>query len=195
MGFDEWRAVDTLELHGERFGCGKFGLSWCGDVQTRVGQGAALASADGGDAGRGYHGNAYSENARTAATADGEMRAASTFSGIPDSRDVANLDPTAVQTTGITIRVSKDHASTLTSANAAQFKTTGALDLYSSRPAGGQMAALSRAEVFYDRIAARADGRTELASLYNPYWRVRLVAPTASDKVFSAALQGGLALP
>ena len=195
IGFDEWRAVDTLELHGERFGCGKFGLSWCGDVQTRVGQGAALASADGGDAGRGYHGNAYSENARTAATADGEMRAASTFSGIPDSRDVANLDPTAVQTTGITIRVSKDHASTLTSANAAQFKTTGALDLYSSRPAGGQMAALSRAEVFYDRIAARADGRTELASLYNPYWRVRLVAPTASDKVFSAALQGGLVLP
>ena len=195
IGFDEWRAVDTLELHGERFGCGKFGLSWCGDVQTRVGQGAALASADGGDAGRGHHGNAYSENARTAATADSEMRAASTFSGIPDSRDVANLDPTAVQTTGITIRVSKDHASTLTSANAAQFKTTGALDLYSSRPAGGQMAALSRAEVFYDRIAARADGRTELASLYNPYWRVRLVAPTASDKVFSAALQGGLALP
>ncbi len=195
IGFDEWRAVDTLELHGERFGCGKFRLSWCGDVRVPVGQGAALASADGSDAGRGYHGNAYAENATTAGVADSEMRSAPRFSGIPDSRDVADLDPDRVQTTGVTVRVTKNHASTLTSNNAAQFKTTGALDLYGNRPAGGQLAAMSRAEVFFDRIAPRADGKSELASLYNPYWRVRLVAPTLADQAYSAALQGGLALP
>jgi hypothetical protein len=197
IGFDEWRAVDTLELHGERFGCGKWGLSWCGDVQRPIGWGAAMASRSGSDEGRGYHGNAYGENAATAASADSEIRpmGLGSFTGIPDSFDLRELDPAREQLTGITVRVSKAHASTLTSGNAAQFRTTGALDLYGNRPAGGQLAAMSRAEVFYDRIAARADGKTELASLFNPYWRVRLVAPTAADKAFSAALQGGLVLP
>jgi len=195
IGFDEWRAVDTLELHGERFGCGKWGLSWCGDVQVPVGWGAAMASRSGSDDARGYHGNAYRENAATAGRADSEMRAIGSFSGIPDSHDVRELDPDKEQVSGITVRVSKAHAATLTSGNAAQFKTSGALGLYRARPAGGQMAAMSRAEIFYDRIAARADGKTELASLFNPYWRVRLVAPTADDKTFSAALQDGLVSP
>ena len=200
IGFDEWRAVDTLELHGQTWTCTRRIWfvrvpTWCDDVQIPTGWGFQRADSGGDDAGRGYHGNAYSENPRTAATAESEMRPALTFRGIPDSRDMADLGHTAAITTGITVRVSKSHASTLTSANAAQFKTTGALDLYSSRLAGGQMAALSRAEIYFDRTAARADGKTELASLFNPYWRVRLVSPTVEDKAFSAALQAGLALP
>jgi len=197
IGFDEWRAVDTLELHGRRFGCGRFGLSWCDDIQTPIGWGAVNVNTGGGDAGRGHHGNAYGENERTAGIADSDMREPKTytFSGIPASRDLRNLDPKAERSTHLTMLVSKSQGALMTSGGAAQAKPAGDLALFNDKPAGGQLMALSRAEVFFDRIAARADGKSEVASLYNPYWRVRLVAPTAGDKAYAAAKQGGLALP
>ncbi|MCV2365040.1 apolipoprotein N-acyltransferase [Paucibacter sp. DJ1R-11] len=197
IGFDEWRAVDTLELHGRRFGCGKFGISWCDDIQTPIGWGAVNVNAGGGDAGRGHHGNAYGENGRTAGIADSDMREPLiyNFSGIPTSRDLRDLDAKAERSTRLTMLVSKSQAALMTSGGAAQAKPAGALALFDDKPAGGQLMALARAEVFFDRIAARADGKTEIASLYNPYWRVRLVAPTAGDKLYAATKQGGLALP
>jgi apolipoprotein N-acyltransferase len=197
IGLDEWRGVDTLELHGQRFGCGKFGLSWCDDIKTPIGWGGIEVDAGGGDAGAGYHGNAYAENATTASKADSVMRSPDYgyFSGIPTSQEIKDVDPASDNTTGITIRVSKSHTDTLTSANAASAAPSGRLAIFGDHPAGGKIAALSRAQVFFDRIAARADGKSELGSLYNPYWRVRLVAPTAADRAYAATQQGGLGLP
>lgn len=197
VGYDEWRAVDTLELHGQRFGCGRFGLSWCDDIRTPVGWGAVNVNAGSGDQGAGYHGNAYGENPTTADRADEDMQepAYYSFSGLPDSRDLRNVEPDAPLDTGITILVSKDHADTLTSGGAAQARPSGALALFNDRPAGARIAALSRASVFFDRLTPRADGKTEIASVYNPYWRVRLVAPTAADRAEAALSQGGLLMP
>jgi apolipoprotein N-acyltransferase len=197
VGFDEWRAVDTLELHGQRFGCGRFGLSWCDDIRTPVGWGAVNVNAGGGDAGAGYHGNAYGENPTTADKADEDMQepAYYSFSGLPDSRDLRDVQPDAALDTGITILVSKDHADTLTSGGAAQARPSGALALFNDRPAGARIAALSRASIFFDRLTLRADGKAEIASVYNPYWRVRLVAPTAADRAEAALSQGGLLMP
>ncbi len=197
VGFDEWRAVDTLELHGRRFGCGRFGLSWCDDIQTPIGWGAVNVNAGGGDAGAGYHGNAYAENGRTAGRADSAMEEPAVYSyhGIPASQELANLDPAAGRTTSVTVMVTKRHADTLTSGGAALAKPSGQLALFGARPAGASMVALSRAQVFFDRTDARADRREEIGSLYNPYWRVRLVAPTFADRGFAAAQQGGLLLP
>jgi apolipoprotein N-acyltransferase len=197
VGYDEWRAVDTLELHGQRFGCGRFGLSWCDDIRTPVGWGAVNVNAGGGDAGAGYHGNAYGENPTTADKADEDMQEPGyySFSGLPDSRDLRDVEPDAALDTGITILVSKDHADTLTSGGAARARPSGALALFNDRPAGARIAALSRASVFFDRLTPRADGKAEIASVYNPYWRVRLVAPTAADRAEAALSQGGLLMP
>jgi apolipoprotein N-acyltransferase len=198
IGFDEWRAVDTLELHGRRFGCGRFGLSWCSDIQTPIGWGAVNVNDGSGDSGRGHHGNAYVENRRTAGIADSAMEEPGSYnySGIPASQELANLDSDAERTTGVSVLVRKRHADTLTSASAAQARPSGqTAALFADQPAGARMIALSRAQVFFDRIETRADGREEIGSLYNPYWRVRLVAPLAADKAFAAAQQGGLALP
>lgn len=197
IGYDEWRGIDTLELHGQRFGCGKLGLSWCGDVQIPIGWGGVNVNAGGGDAGHGYHGNAYGENGRTASNADSDMRepAYYHFSGLPDVRELKNLDPKADISTGLTILMSKDHADTTTSGGAAVAKPGGRLAQFGDKPSGGKLMALSRAQIYFDRIAARADGKTEIGSLYNPYWRVRLVAPTAGDKAYAAAQQGGMVLP
>lgn len=196
-GFDEWRAVDTLELHGQRFGCGRFGLSWCDDIRRPIGWGAVEVDAGGADRGAGYHGNAYSENPTTAQRADSAMTTPqyASFSGIPDSREIADVDPRHEVSTGITIRVVKSQADTLTSGNAALATPSGRMAVFNDHPAAGRMAALSRAQVFFDRIASRADGKEEIGSLYNPYWRVRLVAATAADKAYAATRQAGLVLP
>ncbi len=197
IGYDEWRAVDTLELHGRKFGCGRFGTSWCSDIERPIGWDAAMVSLSGSDDGPGYHGNAYEENATTASEADSAMGtpAYAYFTGIPDSRELRKLDPDDDITTGITVRVHKAQSPTLTSGNALQAESSGDLALFSDYPANGQIAALSRAQVFFDRIAERRDGKTEIGSLYNPYWRVRLVAPTVADKAYAASRQSGLSLP
>jgi hypothetical protein len=195
VGFDEWRAVDTLELHGRSFGCGFFGTSWCRDMRQPIGWGAAQVNAGGGDAGAGFHGNAYGENSNTAynmADPDMVFPATAVFRGLPASTELARLDAEAV--TAITVHTSKKHSATLTSGNAAKAKPSGRLELFDDRPAGAQLAALSRAQVYFDRIAARADAKEEVGSLYNPYWRVRLVSPTVSDKADAALKQAGLTL-
>ena len=164
-------------------------MGW-GAVNVNVNDGS-------GDAGAGYHGNAYRENATTADNADEDMQEPGYyhFSGLPDSRDLRNVEADAPLDTGITILVSKQHQDTLTSGGAAQARPSGELALFNDRPAGQRMAALSRASVFFDRIASRADGKTEIANVYNPFWRVRLVAPTAADRAEAALSQGGLLLP
>lgn len=197
VGLDEWRAVDTLELHGERFGCGKLGTSWCGDVRQPIGWGAISVGSGGGDARAGQHGNAHAENPRTAREAESGMVSPprATFHGIPDSWGLADLDPAREITTGITVRVSKAHARTLTSGNAARVQPSGRLALFDNPHAAGQIEALARAQIFFDRIANRVDGKHEVGSLFNPYWRVRLVATTAADKAYAATRQAGLSVP
>lgn len=198
IGYDEWRAMDTLELHGQRFGCGKFGLSWCDDIQRPVGWAAVQVKASsGGGSGTGYHGNAYGENGRTANKAEDEMEepGLTVFRGLPSARELRDFSSGADLTTGITILVTKNHAAMMTSGGMAQAKPAGDLALFDDKPAGAKMAALARAQVFFDRIAPRADGKTEIGSLYNPYWRVRLVAPMLADRAWAATKQGGMALP
>jgi hypothetical protein len=196
VSFDEWRAMDTLELHGRRRR-GFFG-GWRRDIQRPIGWGAVNVNQGVGNAaGRGFHGNAYGENPRTAGIAETTMVQPPqyNFRGLPGSQELSNLDANAGRTTGITIAVSKQQASLLTSGGRAQARPSGQLAMFDARPAGGQMMSLSRAEVFFDRVDTRAGNRTEIGSLHNPYWRVRLVAVTAADRSFSAAQQGGLLLP
>jgi apolipoprotein N-acyltransferase len=193
VGYDEWRGIDTLELHGRNWGCGSLGVKWCDDIEQPVGWGGMIASSN-GDEGPGYHGNAYGENETTAERAEDDPYTVD-YTGLPATRDLDDLEEDAELDTGITIMVEKAHADTRTSGNGALARPSGRLDVFGERPAGQKLIALSRASVYFDRIAARADGKTEIASAYNPYWRVRLVAPTAGDKAYAATQQNGLFLP
>lgn len=199
VGYDEWRAVDTLENHGQRFGCGKGGMSWCGDVQEPIAWGATEVNAGDGDQGPGYHGNSYGENPRTSKVADSNMLhlndQGAIFSGLPTTRDLRDLEA-ADPRTGITIRVAKSRNHLRTSGSGVSIvQPSGRLAQFGANAPGGEMAALSRAEVFFERPVARDDGKEELPNLFNPYWQVRLVSPTTSDKLYAAARQGGLLLP
>ena len=67
--------------------------------------------------------------------------------------------------------------------------------MFGDHPVRGIVAALSRATVYFDRVAPRVDGKPEIDSLYNPYWRVHLSAPTLADRAYADTKQGGLLLP
>jgi len=57
--------------------------------------------------------------------------------------------------------------------------------------AGGRIWALGTAEVYFHRPAAAPD-RIEYASLWNPYWHVRMVPTPAGQQLAALALiQGG----
>ena len=50
--------------------------------------------------------------------------------------------------------------------------------------AGGRLWSLSAAQVYFRRPAGEAVGQ-EYASLYSPYWQVRLVEPTAAQRALA----------
>ncbi len=113
------------------------------------------------------------------------------FTGLPaieDIRDTGAADPRA----GISVYATRPPH---TGKGPSGVGPGGRLAVFDATVPGGRMAALARAEVFFDRPDARADGREEYGSTFAPYWRARLVAPVASDNAYVAARQGGVLLP
>ncbi|MBS0399018.1 MAG: hypothetical protein JSR95_10105, partial [Proteobacteria bacterium] len=113
------------------------------------------------------------------------------FTGLPaieDIRDTGAADPRA----GISVYATRPPH---TGKGPSGVGPGGRLAVFDATVPGGRMAALARAEVFFERPDARADGREEYGSTFAPYWRARLVAPVASDNAYVAARQGGVLLP
>ncbi len=195
IDYDEWRAMDTLEHEGQRLRKGRW--RW---TRTSLAWGAASARGEDAGGGRGDHGGSYRDNSQTSTLyAEPAMTdlasVGSRFSGLPTSRELADLGRDARYTTGVTVRLSKPrHAMRLSGGNS-NVEPRGRLRQFDSTPPGDEMAALARAEVFFDRSTPRGDGKREYPSLYSPYWQVRLTNPTASDRAWAAARQGGVALP
>lgn len=119
------------------------------------------------------------------------------FVGLPAIHDLSDTDvpedPRGPRF-GVSVLVSKPVSTTLTSGGAAVARPSGRLAAFDAPGARDQLTALSRAEVLFER-PPRADGRVEYASLYQPYWQVRLVRPTEQDRIEAAARHGGVGLP
>lgn len=119
------------------------------------------------------------------------------FAGLPAVHDLSDLsvsEDAYGPRFGVSVLVSKPLSATLTSGGAAQARPSGRLAAFNAPGARDRVTALSRAEVLFER-PPRADGRREYASLYQPYWQVRLVRPTDADRIEAAARQGGVGLP
>jgi hypothetical protein len=85
----------------------------------------------------------------------------------------------------------------LARSEAANLRTAARLGFGSGRMAlaeplaGGRLWALGTAEVYFHRPAAAPD-RIEYASLWNPYWQVRMAPTPAGQQLAALALiQGG----
>lgn len=187
--------------------------------EARFGYGAATVynTQVGSSGDTGYHGNAPGENPRTYDMAMSEIEdltssvsgGGSTFggmiggalggmfgsgiySGLPKYRDIADLSKTA-PTIGLAVEVAKDGNAVRTSGNAGI--GTARLQLADCL-AGGNINKLTKAEVYFkhpDTYAGYGDKFhrvEEYGSLFNPYWQVRLIQPSAAEQAGSLLGKG-----
>ncbi len=200
IGYDEWRALDTLEHEGQRLRRTSWGWRWRWRRTPIAGAAASLGASGEADPRRGIHGNSYRDNAITSARlAEPSMvalrSAGARFSGLPATHDLRQLGVDGAQRSGLTLRVAKRRERLRTSGGSSIIQPAGRLQQFDRPIPSREMAAIARAEVFFDRPHPRSDGRTELPSLYSPFWQVRLANPTAADHAWASVRQGGLFLP
>lgn len=184
LGEYTWRGVDTLSLH----------LNLLFDhVETPLGWGAGeqrrrLVTQ------RGEHGGSLSRNPRASRLATRGIRVAQTYQGIPEIRDVVSPGKTGPRTLSYSVALQLP-ATAISTADRllmpAGLRTLDG-DIAGVEPqfAGNALHALGSAEIYFQRPAARRDGRQEHPSLFNPYWQVRLAATSATDRNLTAAANG-----
>lgn len=189
VGLDEWRAMDTASLHTWTFSIHLFSTS-CDEDETPLGS----ASQGAGNSSNGWdNGFAGSRSDNPVASA----YASSTdwqYSGLPKFYDLkqsvlqASADSPPLLRFAIRLTRTKDQART--SEGRSGVKPSGRLARFDSHLASDVLAAVSTSEVFFRRPLPRDDGKTELASLFNPYWQVHLVSTSNADIAKAIALGG-----
>jgi hypothetical protein len=111
------------------------------------------------------------------ATTGGASTSNWTYSGIPSyleltSEALQSSDPRLVY--AVQLRRSLDQTST--SEGRSAVRNSARINPYKAESvANDSLYSLAGVEVFFQRPTARADGQTELPSLFNPYWQVHLV--------------------
>lgn len=172
IGLDEWRASDNLvfkERYFRRWRC-----------RTRyIGLGSGNTSARKGGVGN-YSGFS--------------SRSWPQYTGIPDFYDLAVLNTTN-PSLKLTVKLVRD---------ANQIKTGDARsdiravndgnelnpNRFLTKLKGNKMQAMAASEVFFERPVSAPNARgQELASLFNPFWQVRLIQPDASEVTAHATTQ------
>lgn len=199
--FDRWEAADTLSLHDWRYRRSFFGFGSCRQVEALpLGWGASEAydpsadqpvGIDESGAGPGFPGALLANpgdvrhNGAAASLAEAEISGAgypgfAAYSGIAEVRDLdhaALADP----------RFPVSRVAVLARVDADDVRTANRLDVGVGRLrlaenyAGNRLWALGAAEVYFRRPSG-APARIEYASLYSPYWQVRLVEPSAAQR-------------
>jgi hypothetical protein len=186
LDFETWRAVDTLSMHtrsGLLFGRMReqLPLAWGG---AETGRFSALP---------GVHGGSARLNPRATRLATAALRRQPAYLGLPSLRDVSVAQRERLAPPRIVVRAALSAAAVAGSGRV--LAGAAATDLRGRRfatgaPAAGEAYAVAAAEVRFVRLVPRADGARELGSLYNPYWRARLAAPSAAERLLAASADG-----
>ena len=177
LGFEQWRAVDTLSLHA------RSGVL-LGRWRERVPVGWGAAANGRSSVARGSFGATARVNPRATRLANAGLRELRSYRGLPALSD---LSPRALQperpSRRWVIRTARRVGSLRTSATVLRVARSPASSV-------DRLFSMAAAEVRFERRIARADGRLERGSLYNPYWRARLSAVTAGERISAAAADG-----
>lgn len=180
LGLDEWRAMDTLSAWqwrpGRFFGCRR--------GENPTGWGGRSAGEDSGDGGTGYYDGAPSENPGAAALATLSSTAWN-YRGLPAFHDLSDSAMKAADPRlQLAIRVRRERTETLSSEGRSAIRGGSRLNNYQAALGNGDdLVAVSASEAFFERDASHRDnvhgqGRgkpVEVASLFNPFWQVRLI--------------------
>ena len=186
IGFDTWRAIETLAIHQRRYIF--FGrmretlpIAWSG-----VENGARTAL-------RGTHGGAFSVNRRTATLAERQTRRRSSYLGLPSMWDLSASQRAYFSPPIIIVRLALRDADRKGARSSWGFDAVQDLE-GRAVPLGGRsplpMIVEAAATATFHRSEPRADGAREEPSLYNPYWRPRLSSTSVVDRLQLAVLDG-----
>jgi len=178
---DRWQGVDTLSFHQRslRFlRCREseaLPLAW-GAVEA----GAVTGTVTGGAGDIGINPDAN-------ALAGASITAFRSYAGIARVRelDYERLANTRFPTSGLAV-VARARAGAVATARERALAAGRLVPPDGFAGEGRQLWALSASEVFFRR-PDHAPARLEYASLFNPYWQVRLVAPTLAQRAVAQA--------
>lgn len=195
IGLDEWKAMDTSSIHPWHYRFGVTGSGCRRDAEMPLGYAArAAASGNQDDNDASYGGASDNPVARSMASTVNwrytgipnffELRQAALDYG-PDNADTGKRELRVV----FSIRVTRAKDQTRTMEGASGIKPVGRLDGFRSRMAGDVMAAIGTSEVFFSR-PDRQGAPDELASLFNPFWQVRLRTTPAATVAIAQGLGG-----
>lgn len=201
LGFDEWRAVDTLS-EKRWVPKSKTDVFCQGLAETPAGWGGRSASdtPSGGWSAMEltHHDSAMAVNPGSFALAALSSNAWN-YSGLPSFFDLSeDTLKQASPTLQLAVRVRRHRSQTRTSEGRSAILGSEHLNAYKAEMAGGdEMAAVSTSEVFFQRDGDNRDnvygstfGRpVEVGGLFNPFWQVRLIHSNAATKA-AQALQG-----
>lgn len=199
-GLDRWEAADTLSLHDWRPRWGFLGIfRGCNQTESLpLGWGAAQAGESGGTLQVDDHGAAlpgatglqanpgdvrHNGTATALAEADIDGRGYPGFAAFSGIASVRDLDYGALANP----KFPASRVAVLARVDAGDVRTANRLDLGVGRLrmqesfAGGRLWSLGVAEVYFRRPTG-APPRLEYASLYSPYWQVRLAEPTLLER-------------
>lgn len=174
-GFDEWRADDSARLSFEHFSFNIFHWGCKSDGSMSLGSGTQSAKKDSSSSSDWSYGGvpSFYELSDKA------------LAYTPENSDKSKRDPII----NFAIRLTRANTEANTTAGRSAVKPKGQFNIYQGNEAKNVMSALATSQVYFERTSPRADGKTELASLFNPYWQVRLKSNSNADLAIALALQ------
>ncbi len=202
VNYERWEAQDTLEY---KLNVPPGGISGCrwgkGTVAVPVGWGRATADQNSSK------GNIMNTSGGAGALAYGKNHANGAWSGVKElydvERDSAGKPKQENATYAVAIaknKVDVKNNESLGFVSQPLSGPTGSPDLKAGF-AKDQIGAVSEATIFFSRpvrnsrdITAgnlfRADAHQEYASLYSPYWQVRLKSPSVANRILAYGVNG-----
>lgn len=191
-GLDEWRAEDTASLHEFTWNFHGLRKPTCDDEETELGYASRAAAKGRPSRTSGGYGESPRDNPDASAAAG--SNSAWNYSGLPTYYELS--EPALAAIAGgaprlrFAVRLTRGREVLRTSEGTSPVKPMGRLTAGATHLKNEVIAAVATSEVFFRRPEARADGKSELASLFNPYWETRLVSTSSAD-VAQARARGG----
>jgi hypothetical protein len=189
LGYDEWKAMDTASHHRWYLvtpGWLEFFIPYCDQYESPLSSGAQEAVNGDEQSGGSYGGSPGDNPVASGMASAGQW----SYSGMPEIHDLsADALKEKNPKLRLAVHLTRAKDQVRTSDGASFIKVGGRLAVYNSKPAAGVIAAVSAAEVYFDRPENRGDGKKELGSLFNPFWHVRLAPVSGAIKDTAASLQ------
>lgn len=184
-----WEATDTLSVKFEVWDASDW--EWDDGERPPIGWGSVTSGRGATDRNRNSYGRSLRDNrnaTRSAWRNQDRMRVG--YEGIGNFVDLT--DARRGRTLQVNVEVFVNGNAAQTANQPGNRLVAGPSLRTTDQFVGNRIAASAKAETRFERPTPRADGNTELASTFNPYWYARLVSPTNGNLLTADTASGRL---